>query len=187
VVEDSTIAHNTVTGGVGLGGGIASNDLNGLNHESTTVLNSTIADNSVSAGSKDEGGAIFNGTTLTITNSTIAGNSAPSTGGALAGSGAEDAGHQLGVTELANTIVSYNKGKDCGGRTPTSLGGNIADDTSCALASHSDKVWRSGARKNRGGGTEACGQRWGDRNDRDLDDRAPPAGDEQATQSQIAN
>ena len=147
VVEDSTIAHNTVAGGVGLGGGIASSDLNGLNHESTTVLNSTIADNSVSAGSKDEGGAVFNGTTLTVTNSTIAGNSAPSTGGALAGSGAEDAGHQLGVTELANTIVFYNKGKDCGGRTPTSLGGNIADDTSCALGSHSDKVGDPGLEK----------------------------------------
>jgi hypothetical protein len=147
-VEDSTIAHNTVTGGLGLGGGIASDNLNGLNHESTTVLNSTIADNSVSGGSKDEGGGIFNGTTLTITSSTIAGNSAPGTGGALAGSSAEEAGHKLGVSELANDVVAYNKGKDCAGRAPTSLGGDIADDTSCTLlAGHGDVTGDPGLEK----------------------------------------
>ena len=85
VVENSTIAHNTVTGDagleLGLGGGIASDNLNNGNHESITVLNSTIAENAVSGGKKNEGGGIFNGTTLELTNSTLAGNSAASSGG----------------------------------------------------------------------------------------------------------
>ncbi len=136
IVENSTVAHNTVTGGggFGLGGGISSDNLNNKSHELLTVVNSTIADNTVSGGSKGQGGGIFNGTALVLTNSTISGDSAPGTGGGgLAAF--ESAG--LGETKIANSIIAYNQGKDCAGTTPTSLGGNDVDDTSCNLSAQS--------------------------------------------------
>ena len=64
VVENSTISHNTVTGGLGLGGGISSENPNVFSHELVTVVNSTIAGNSVSGGSTNEGGAIYDGSIL---------------------------------------------------------------------------------------------------------------------------
>jgi hypothetical protein len=135
-VENSTIAHNTVTGGVGLklgiGGGISSENLNGESHESIKIVNSTLAFNSVTGGSKGEGGAIFNGTVLELTNSTLSGNSAPSSGGALAGF-KNGAAPKLGVSTLANNIIAYNTGKDCAGTLPTSKGGNDFDDASCEV------------------------------------------------------
>ena len=136
-VENSTIAHNTVTGGVGLnlgiGGGISSENLNSESHESIKVVNSTIAFNSVSGGSKGEGGAIYNGTVLALTNSTLSGNSAPGSGGALAGF-ENVAVPNMGVSTIANNIIAYNKGRACAGKLPTSLGGNDVSDLGCELS-----------------------------------------------------
>ena len=82
LVEDTTVQRNQVTGGLAIGGGVDSDNLtNGL-HGFVTVLNSTIVENAVSAGSRNEGAGIYDGTTMKITNSTIAGNSAPGSGGA---------------------------------------------------------------------------------------------------------
>ena len=131
-VENSTIAHNTVTGGRGLGGGIASDNLNNESHESIKIVNSTIADNTVSGGSQNEGGAIFNGTVLELTNSTLSGNSAPGSGGALAGF-KNVAAPKMGVSTVANDILAYNTGKDCAGTAPASTGGNDFDDESCEV------------------------------------------------------
>jgi hypothetical protein len=134
VVENSTISDNYVSGGLGLGGGIASDNLNDGNHELLTVLNSTIVGNEVPEVGKDMGGAIFNGTTLNLTNSTLAGNAAGSGGGlaSLEGSG-------VGASTLANDIIADNTGHDCAGKAPVDDGGNVVDDASCALgnpASH---------------------------------------------------
>ncbi len=132
-VENSTIAHNTVTGGRGLGGGISSDNLNNESHESIKVVNSTLAFNSVSGGSQNEGSAIFNGTVLELTNSTLSGNSAPSSGGALAGFN-NGAAPNMGVSTIANNVIAYNKGGGCAGKLPTSLGGNDVPDPGCELA-----------------------------------------------------
>ncbi len=131
-VENSTISHNTVTGGRGLGGGISSDNLNNESHESIKVVNSTLAFNSVSGGSQNEGSAIFNGTVLELTNSTLSGNSAPSSGGALAGFN-NGAAPNMGVSTIANNIIADNKGGGCAGKLPTSLGGNDASDLGCEL------------------------------------------------------
>ena len=128
IVENSTVANNTVTGGLGIGGAISSHDLNAMHHELLTVLNSTIADNSVSGGSKDQGGGIFNGTALVMTNSTVSGDSAPSSGG---GALASIEGAGVGASTLENNIIAYNEGKNCAGKSPTSHGGNDVTDTSC--------------------------------------------------------
>jgi hypothetical protein len=132
-VQDSTIAHNTVTGGDGVGGGIASDHVGG-NEEFVKVINSTIVDNTVSGAPKNEGGGIFNGTTLELESSTVAGNSAGSGGG-----GGLASAQGAGASTLANDILAYNTGGDCAGVTPTSLGGNVADDASCALKATGDK------------------------------------------------
>ena len=134
VLEDSTVAHNTVTGGgglgLGLGGGISSDNLNAGNHELITILNSTIAENSVTGGTKQLGGGIYSGTSLTITNSTISGNSAPASGGG--GLASQEGGGAVAPT-LANSIIAYNEGKQCEGATPSSQGGNDVTDTSCGI------------------------------------------------------
>ncbi|HXB63264.1 MAG TPA: choice-of-anchor Q domain-containing protein [Solirubrobacteraceae bacterium] len=126
-VENSTIAHNTVTGGLGVGGGISSENPNDFSHELLTVVNSTIADNSVSGGSTNEGGAIYNGSILELTNSTLSGNSAPASGGTLATGGEA-------TSTIANNIIAYDKGRACAGNNPTSLGGNDVADVGCELA-----------------------------------------------------
>ncbi len=126
-VEDSTIAHNTVSGGLGIGGGISSENPNSFSHELVTVVNSTIADNSVSGGSTGEGGAIYNGSILELTNSTLSGNSAPGSGGTLATD-------SEATSTIVNNIIAYNKGGGCAGKVPTSLGGNDVSDLGCELA-----------------------------------------------------
>ena len=125
--QDSTIAHNTVTGGLGLGGGLSSENPNSFSHELVTVVNSTIADNSVSGGSTNEGGAIYAGSILKLTNSTLSGNSAPGSGGTLATGGEA-------TSTIANSIIAYDKGRACAGTNPTSLGGNDVADVGCELA-----------------------------------------------------
>jgi hypothetical protein len=132
-VEDSTIAHNTVTGGRGLGGGISSDNLNSESHEAVKIVNSTLAFNSVSGGSSNEGSAIFNGTVLELTNSTLSGNSAPGSGGALAGF-ENVAVPNMGVSTIANDVIAYDKGGGCEGKIPTSLGGNDVSDLGCELS-----------------------------------------------------
>jgi Divergent InlB B-repeat domain len=127
-IEDSTVADNTVTGGSGLGGGIASEEIGG-DEEFVDLLNSTVANNTVSDGSIGSGGGVFNGTTMTITNSTIAGNSTTSgVGGGISSLNEE----KVGVTTLTNTVLANNTG-DCSGKPPVDDGGNIADDASCSL------------------------------------------------------
>jgi hypothetical protein len=126
-VENSTIAHNTVTGGLGVGGGISSENPNSFSHELVTVVNSTIADNSVSGGSTNEGGAIYNGSILELTNSTLSGNSAPGSGGTLATS-------SEATSTIANNIIAYDQGRACAGTNPTSLGGNDVADVGCELS-----------------------------------------------------
>jgi Divergent InlB B-repeat domain len=128
-VEDSTIAHNVVSGGLGVGGGISSENPDGLlNHDLVTVVNSTIADNSVSGGSTNEGGAVYNGSELKLTNSTIAGNSAPGTGG---GGLASAEGTGIGQSKLADDVFAYDKGNECAGTAPTSAGGNDFEGEIC--------------------------------------------------------
>ena len=134
-VEDSTIANNTVSGGAGVGGGVASENVGGSSR-SVTILNSTVAGNSVTGGSENQGGGIYDGTTLTLESSTVAGNSAPSSGG---GGLASFEGGSVGVSTLANNVLASNAGGDCAGMTPTSLGGNLADDASCAIKAAGDK------------------------------------------------
>ena len=134
-VEASTIADNEVTGGLGVGGGVASYATGGSN-QSVTIVNSTIVGNSITGGSAKQGGGIFDGTTLALENATVAGNiTATGGGGGLASS----EGGGVGAGTLANDILAYNTGGDCAGRAPTSLGGNLADDSSCALKATDDK------------------------------------------------
>ena len=134
-VEASTIADNEVTGGLGVGGGVASYAAGGSN-QSVTIVNSTIVGNSITGGSAKQGGGIFDGTTLALENATVAGNiTATGGGGGLASS----EGGGVGASTLANDILAYNTGGDCAGRAPTSLGGNLADDSSCALKATDDK------------------------------------------------
>ncbi len=132
VVENSTIADNAVTGGLELGGGIASRDRSEGRNNTITVTNSTIADNTIGPGSSGLGGGLFNGTAAVITNSTIAGNTTASgIGGGIAA--IDESGSSDGTTELATAIIAKNTG-DCSGTAVTDNGGNVADDTSCALA-----------------------------------------------------
>jgi hypothetical protein len=134
-VEDSTIASNTVTGGIGVGGGVASDNAGGASR-SMTIVNSTVVGNSVTGGSDRQGGGIFDGTTLTLESSTVAGDSAGANGG---GGLASLEGGSVGVSTLTNDILADNTGGDCAGMAPTSQGGNVADDASCALEATGDK------------------------------------------------
>ncbi len=133
LVEGTTVERNQVTGGLGIGGGVDSDNLSNGAHGSVIVVNSTIVENAVSGGSRNEGAGIYDGTTMSITNSTIAGNSAPGSGGGLATLAGSPG------TTLKNTAIALNSGKDCAAQLPTDDGGNIADDTSCSLTSAKSK------------------------------------------------
>jgi hypothetical protein len=125
-VVESLIADNHVTGEPGIGGGIDNFSENGA----ILVYNSTIADNSAFV----NGGGIYDGAGIVLESATIAGNEARESGGALAGDPAE----------IANSILAENTAKgsknNCSSTSATdSLGGNLADDSSCALAATDDK------------------------------------------------
>jgi hypothetical protein len=133
LVEDTTVQRNQVTAGLGIGGGVDSDNLSNGAHGVVAVVNSTIVEDAVSGGSRNEGAGIYDGTTMRITNSTIAGNSATGSGGALATLAGSPG------TTLKNTVIALNSGKDCAAQAPTDDGGNIADDTSCSLTGAKSK------------------------------------------------
>jgi hypothetical protein len=126
-VADSLIADNHVTGREpGQGGGIYNDSQNGA----IVVANSTIAGNSAFL----EGGGIYDLDEIKVLSATIAGNQAQGHGAGLAGD----------LVEIGNSILADNtvaKTKDnCSEVSDThSLGGNLADDSSCTLAGTDDK------------------------------------------------
>ena len=99
---------------------------------SLTVINSTISGNT-GTGTNYAGG-ILNEGTLTLSNSTVSGNRHPTSGGGIY--------NVSGTSTLKNSIVTGNTvganvPSDCSG-TITSLGRNIAGDTTCAFAGTGD-------------------------------------------------
>ena len=97
------------------------------------VQNSTFSGNSSAAVG---GGLYFSSPTMSFNNITVANNS-------LSDPGAMGSGlfNSAGSTEISNSILSNNNGvaMNCGGAAFTSLGNNIDDDASCALAGAGDK------------------------------------------------
>ena len=121
----STLTRTTVSGNstIGRGGGIYNLDL------TATITNSTVSGNTAL-----NGGGIFNRVgTVNLVSSTITDNTATDNGGGIWNFG--------GTTSFRNTIVSGNMAAtpsdDCAG-TITSLGHNLASDTSCVLLGAGD-------------------------------------------------
>jgi CSLREA domain-containing protein len=155
-LTNSTVSDNSVYGQFGGGGGIQQN--NG----EATLTNSTVSNNSVGGDRHFCGGGIIvwggSPTNLTLTNSTVSGNTSSSGGGicfratansyltltnstvsgniATEGSGGGIRSRSL---TLANTIVADNVVDNCSDSVE-SLGYNLTDDTSCALAEPTDLV-----------------------------------------------
>ena len=155
-LTNSTVSDNSVYGRNGVGGGIQHN--NG----EATLTNSTVSNNSVGGYQHFCGGGIVvwtgSPTNLTLTNSTVSGNTASDGGGicfratassyltltnstvsgniATEGSGGGIRSRSL---TLANTIVADNVVDNCSDSVD-SLGYNLTDDTSCALAEPTDLV-----------------------------------------------
>ena len=120
-----TLTRTTVSGNstIGRGGGIYNLDLTG------TITNSTISTNTAL-----NGGGLFNRFGIVnFTNTTIANNIATDNGGGVWNLG--------GTMNLKNTILVGNSATtasdDCAGSN-TSLGYNIASDSSCALGGTGD-------------------------------------------------
>ncbi|MBP0018893.1 MAG: CHAT domain-containing protein [Cyanobacteria bacterium SBLK] len=98
-LTNSTIARNTSTNGSG--GGIWNNQAGG----STVLIESTIADNIVSAGSLNGGGLFARGN-VDMTRSTISGNISTNRGGGL---------YAEGILNLTNSTISGNISGEGGG------------------------------------------------------------------------
>lgn len=120
-----TLTRTTVSGNstIGRGGGIYSAD------PTVTLTNSTISGNTAL-----NGGGIFNRFgTVNLIHVTLTGNTATDNGGGVWNFG--------GTMTLTNTIVNSNMAAtpsdDCAGAI-TSLGYNLASDTSCALGGTGD-------------------------------------------------
>jgi hypothetical protein len=136
-----TLMHSTLRGNVSLGGG----GLFNARQSTAFIIDSTIADNAT--GSIDPGGGIVNLGTLTILNSTIARNTItgsvsgagiasfiPAVSHILSSTIADNQGSGLSGSGfvLLNTILARNTG-DCFGIV-TSLGTNLIDDpTGCPI------------------------------------------------------
>jgi len=142
-IANLTIANGNASGASGDGGGIEVNKGSTL-----TVTNSTLSDNSATAGF---GGGIENAGTLTVTNSTFSGNS----GIAVFGGGIFNLGtltvtnstfsgnsaigglgggiFNNGTATLKGTILAASTGDNCVG-TIIDGGYNIADDKSCGFS-----------------------------------------------------
>ena len=119
VLDDDTFSGNV--GALGIGAAVFNQS-----ETSLTLDNDTFYDNSA----RTQGGAIYNGGTITAKNDTFFDNViATGSGGAIFANG---------PTKLANSVLAKNTGKDCGGfRSVTDEGYNVADDTSCSFGSHS--------------------------------------------------
>jgi len=125
-VIGSLIADNHVTGEPGIGGGIDDFSENGA----ILVFNSTIAGNSAFL----KGGGIYAGAGIKLESATVAGNEAKEAGGALAGDPVEVAN-----SILAGNLADGSKDNCSSGSVTDSLGGNLADDSSCTLTATGDK------------------------------------------------
>jgi CSLREA domain-containing protein len=145
-IVESTIAGNKATsaGALSSGGGIsavgldlqsstvsgnASDGLGGGVSAYGTIVNSTISGNTAAI----EGGGVSTSGTLAILHTTIAANQAQAGGNGLVRFGSTS---ELNVQ---NTILANPGGTECSGIAPSSKGGNIASDRSCALAGTGDR------------------------------------------------
>jgi hypothetical protein len=130
-VADSLIADNVADNHItgepgGLGGGIYNDSQNGA----IVVANSTIAGNTAFL----KGGGIYDLSEGKVLSATIAGNQALEHGAALAGNPVE-----IGNSILAGNTVAKAE-ENCAEASDTdSLGGNLADDSSCTLTGTDDK------------------------------------------------
>jgi CSLREA domain-containing protein len=148
-INSSTIVANTATQNIA--GGIL-NDCNGGGAATdrivatATLINSTVHGNSAAT----YGGGIVNqsanltgcnGATIILVNTTVSGNTAGGDGGGII----QDPGNNNpGTIILKNSILAGNTGNpgaNCSG-TISSLGHNIIDDASCALAGVGDRNGR---------------------------------------------
>jgi len=160
-LTNSTVSDNSVYGQFGVGGGIQHN--NG----EATLTNSTVSNNSVGGYSHFCGGGInawgSSPTNLTLTNSTVSGNTSSSGGGICfratansyltltnstvsgniategSGGGIRSRSLTLANTIVADNVVDDNVVDNCSDSVE-SLGYNLTDDTSCALAEPTDLV-----------------------------------------------
>ena len=147
---ESTVDSNVAQGNTnGLAGGIA-------NTGALTLTRSTVSRNTVSGTSSSAGG-IRNTGALNLNDSTVSSNvggtagpggisntSAMSAVGSaivanISSAGAVNGVASSGAASLTNTIIANNLNSQCSSGV-TSLGGNIATDTSCELLSSNDAV-----------------------------------------------
>jgi predicted outer membrane repeat protein len=114
-ITGSTFLHNSSTGGGALR--LARNG-------EASVSNSTFSSNTATG----TGGAIQNGTTLTLTNTTITGNSGAS------GNGGGVITEDSATLNVGNTIIANNSGGDCKNNgTIHATAVNLVKDGSCAI------------------------------------------------------
>ncbi|HZQ82901.1 MAG TPA: IPT/TIG domain-containing protein [Gaiellaceae bacterium] len=111
-VYASTISDNSVSGGLGIGGGI--DDFG----QEVDVENSTIADNNAAV----SGGGALLASNATLLNDTIAGNAAPTASSVFVYGSAD--------VQATNTIFDGVNGSNCNAPVYTQ-GGNITSDTTC--------------------------------------------------------
>jgi predicted outer membrane repeat protein len=137
-VINSTISDNVAT--YGGGGGI----LNAVN-ATLTLTNSTVSKNMAA-----DGGGIrnFSSIAMTVTNSTISGNYADFEGGGIY--------DPVGITELRNTIVANNIGRNCfgtitNGGNNLQFGGTVANSCGTSIPTGDPKL---GPLANNGGHTK---------------------------------
>ena len=137
-VDRSAIVGNTTTGAAGAGG-IYDNQ-----SSTVTVLRSTISQNTVSTISAGGGAAVFGSATFTA--STIAGNTSAAGSAPFAtGTGANlfvqsttaTLNQTLVADALSSTATAPTNCQTFGG-TISSLGYNLADDSSCSLSAGTD-------------------------------------------------
>ena len=147
-VDDSLIAGNSVTGGLGAATG------GGLNlFGESRVTNSTITGNRISNPGDNQGAGMTTGrnflgatASMTMLNTTIAGNSISGAGGTSFGAGLS--GDALGpatITDLhfKNTIIAGNTGSPGGNcgliPPPTTTSFNLSSDFSCGFSDPGSK------------------------------------------------
>jgi len=130
MVTDSTIAHNNndLLGSDGsMAAGISST---GLPNPQVTVVNSTIADNALTAG--EGAGAIYTSSTqadgVSLIADTITGNQGQQAGGVYT-----PTNNGNPVIQLSNTVVAANVGPDCHGLIADGPGGHnlLGNSTYC--------------------------------------------------------
>ena len=113
------LAGNSTTGN---GGAIRNNG-------TTTISDSTLANNTVSSPGA-VGGAVSNGQgAVTIRRSTITGNTAPGAAGL----------DMFSTTTISGSVIAGNDGADCGRGTPSDGGYNVAGDATCGFTASTSK------------------------------------------------